>query len=143
MTPQQIAIVESTISFARADLTALAAEFYRRLFAAEPALRDLFESEPNVQVRKFADQLDALAHMVRDFDAFTGEAAALGLRHREYGVQARHYALAGPPLAGALASMLGAGWTPDVETAWVRAYNLMVEVMMAGAAGEMPGRPAR
>ena len=132
MTPEQIAIVESTIRRARAELVGLAAEFYDRLFEAEPQLHDLFTTDPAEQRQKFADQLDAIARAIRDCDTFTADAAALGHRHRTYGVRARDYALAGPPLLEALASVLGQEWTSDVEVAWLRAYNLTVEAMMAG-----------
>ena len=133
MTPQQIAIVESTLEHARDDLAELAADFYDRLFAAEPQLRDLFTSDPAEQRRKFAEQLDAIACAIRDCDTFTANAAELGIRHRAYGVRPGDYMLAGPPLRGALASALGAQWTPEVEAAWLRAYNLIAEAMMAGA----------
>jgi hemoglobin-like flavoprotein len=133
MTPNQITIVESTLERARVDLAEIAADFYRRLFEAEPRVRDMFTSDPAEQRQKFADQLHAIGRAIRDCDTFTADAAELGLRHREYGVRPGDYALAGPPLLEALAATLGPEWTDEVETAWLRAYNLTVEAMMAGA----------
>jgi hemoglobin-like flavoprotein len=134
MTPEQIRIVERTLELVRDQLVTIADEFYERLFEAQPGLRSLFTSDPADQHRKFSEQLNAIGCAIRDHDMFTADAAALGLRHQTYGVRPGHYALAGPPLISALASALGERWTHEVETAWLRAYNLIVEMMMAGAA---------
>ena len=39
----------------------------------------------------------------------------------------------GTALMASLAAALGAGWTAEVEEAWMLAYNLTAETMMAGA----------
>jgi hemoglobin-like flavoprotein len=134
VTPEQITLVESSIEQLRSGLDELATDFYRRLFAAEPEVRVLFTTDVVEQQRRFVEQLDAIVHAIRDFDAFSAVAAELGLRHQTYGVCPRHYVLAGPPLLAAIAAALGERWTTDVEAAWRRAYNLTAEAMMAGAA---------
>jgi nitric oxide dioxygenase len=133
MTPEQIRIVEWTLELARDQLVTIADEFYDRLFEAQPQLRTLFTRDPHDQHRKFAEQLDAIGSAIRDHDVFAADAAALGQRHQTYGVRPGHYAVAGPPLISAMASALGERWTAEVETAWLRAYNLTVEMMMAAA----------
>jgi hypothetical protein len=45
-------------------------------------------------------------------------------------VQTRHYRSVGEALVGALAAHLAPDWTPAVERAWRRAYNLVAEIMM-------------
>jgi nitric oxide dioxygenase len=141
MTPEQITLVESSMEHARFGFGELAADFYRRLFAAEPQLRELFPNDVTEQQQKFIEQLDAMVNAIRDFDAFTASATELGLRHHAYGVRPHHYALVGPPLLQALAAALGERWTADVEEAWRRAYNFTAEAMMAGAAEEPATRP--
>ena len=46
----------------------------------------------------------------------------------------RHYTSVGDALLRALAAQLGSGWTPAVESAWRRAYNLVAEIMIAASA---------
>ena len=121
MTPEQIAIVEATLEQARDDLEQLAEDFYRRLFEAEPVLRRLFTAEAAEQRRRFAEQLDAIVHMIRDGEEFLSCAEDLGRRHGAYGVRPRHYALARPALMAALAAALGRRWTEEAEAAWMRA----------------------
>ena len=131
MTPDQIALVERTV--ATVDLEALADEFYRRAFAADPALSAMFTSDPAVQRVRFAAELNEIVLSIRSLDAFVSRARELGARHRGYGVRAGHYRVMGASLLEALASRLGEQWTPELADAWSLAYNLTAETMMLGA----------
>lgn len=131
MTPEHITIVKSTIARAHADLPALVVDFYARLFAAAPQVRELFPTELADQRRKFAEQLDAIGAALDDFDIFVADIAGLGRRHQTYGIRPDHYAMAGPALLATLAAAVGDDWTVDVEQAWRCAYNLIAETMMA------------
>src|SRR4051794_8763956 len=102
MTPEQIALVEESLSSLRPQMPAIAADFYRRLFAAEPSLEALFGREPADQQRTFARELDAIMSSIRDHDAFRTEAESLGARHRRYGVHPIDYSRAGTHLLAAL-----------------------------------------
>ena len=93
----------------------------------------MFTTDPGVQRARFAAELDG----DRPFDpvastTFAPTAAALGARHRGYGVRAAHYRLMGEALLAALAAALGDGWTDEVAEAWALAYNLTAETMMMG-----------
>jgi nitric oxide dioxygenase len=132
MTPEQISLVEATLGNGL-DLDAVAADFYRRLFAADPATGALFSADPDVQRQKFAAELEAICRSIRRHPDFLASAAALGARHRAEGVEAAHYRAAGPPLLDALAAGLGDRWTPDVADAWRLAYHLTVEAMTIGS----------
>jgi hemoglobin-like flavoprotein len=101
VTPEQITLVESSIERIRSVRDELAADFYRRLFEAEPDVRDLFTTDLFEQQRIFVEHLDAVVHAIRDFDVFMAGAAQLGRRHRTYGVRPHDYVLAGPPLLAA------------------------------------------
>ncbi len=109
----------------------MAAEFYRRLFAADPSAEALFTRTPDVMSEKFADELDAIVQAIVSFDDFAARVHGLATRHALYGVQSRHYRAAGEALLGALAAHLGPRWDPATEAAWRRAYNLVAEIMMA------------
>jgi hemoglobin-like flavoprotein len=138
MTPSQVAAVESTID--AIDLDALVVDFYRRAFAADPDVAAMFTSDAALQRRRFALELQTIVGSIRDLDAFCATAAALGARHRGYGVRAAHYRTMGDALLASLGAALGPAWTADVEEAWTLAYSLISEAMMAGALeGRRPG----
>jgi hemoglobin-like flavoprotein len=134
MTPDQVVVVERTVVAAKPVLDAVVADFYRRLFAADPAVEGMFTADPERQRAKFVAELEDIMLAIRDHDRFLRRARALGARHAEFGVRAVHYRLVGVALLAALGAGLGDAWTDEVETAWRRAYNLTAEAMMAGAA---------
>jgi len=138
MTPRQIRLVTETLG--SLDLDILAADFYRRVFATSPRLATMFTSDPALQRSRFAIELATMVGSIQGLETFCSFAEALGARHRVYGARAAHYRLMGTTLMASLAAALGTGWTADVEDAWMLAYNLTAETMMAGA---MKGAPPR
>jgi hemoglobin-like flavoprotein len=136
VTPRQIAVVAETLD--SLDVDSLAADFYRRVFAGDPAVAAMFTSDPDVQRERFADELAAIVNSIRDFDAFCSATEALGAIHHDVGARAAHYRLMGETLLATLAAALGPRWTPEIEDAWTLAYNLIAETMMAGALRSEP-----
>jgi len=142
MTPEQLALVRSSYADLGPGPTAMAEEFYRRLFTIDPSTRALFSYGPEVMAVKFIAELDAIVDAISRFDDFRARVADLGARHAGYGVQTRHYEAVGEALIGALAAHLADAWDARLETAWRRAYNLVAEVMM-GAQQDASSRSAR
>jgi hemoglobin-like flavoprotein len=138
MTPEQIDLVEETLAALGPDLDAVAADFYRRLFAADPEVAALFTTEPGEQRAKFVAQFTTIVLAVRHHHRLVDEATALGRRHGAYGVRTRHYPVVGATLLAALAAARGDAWTPAAGEAWSAAYDLTAELMMAGAAPDGP-----
>jgi len=144
VTPDQVELVRSSYASLGPGATDMAREFYRRLFALDPTVQDLFTYGPEIMADKFSAELAAIVEAIVSFDAFSARLRELATRHVGYGVQVRHYRLVGEALVGALAHSLGPEWTDAHETAWRHAYNLVAEVMMAAAAeaGHVPAPEA-
>jgi hemoglobin-like flavoprotein len=138
MTPEQLRLVQHSYATLGADAPAMATEFYRRLFAADPTAEALFTRGPDVMAEKFADELAAIVDAITSFDAFSARVSDLAARHVTYGVQTHHYRTVGDALIGALGARLGPDWSDELEAAWQRAYNLVAETMMAAAATVSP-----
>jgi hemoglobin-like flavoprotein len=132
MTPEQIALVERTLAEIIPAVETVVADFYRRLFEADPELARLFTRDPAAQRAKFAAELDGLLSMIRDHSGYARRAATLGADHEGYGVRPRDYQTAGQALLDALAAHLGPRWTVAVAEAWTRAYELTTAAMLAG-----------
>jgi nitric oxide dioxygenase len=131
VTPSQIALVEASLD--QLDLEHLAAVFYERAFATDPALAEMFTADPVVQRARFGRELSEIVRSIHSIDTFGPAARSLGVRHRGYGVRAAHYRLMGGALLGALADETGPAWNAELEEAWTLAYNLIAEMMMTGA----------
>jgi hemoglobin-like flavoprotein len=132
MTPEQIALVQRTLTELEPDLDAVVADFYRRLFAADPTVLPLFNADPAAQRTKFIAELEQIVRSIRDHAAFLGRAIPLGAQHERDGVRPRHYHTAGVALLDALAGALGDRWTDEVAEAWARAYDLTTAAMLSG-----------
>jgi hemoglobin-like flavoprotein len=134
MTPEQLDLVRSSYAALGDERRAVARDFYRRLFAADPAVEELFGDDPDVMAVKFSDELAAIVEAIVSFDAFATRLQGLAARHVAYGVQTRHYRLVGDALVAALAEALAPRWDETLDAAWRTAFNLVAEVMMAAAA---------
>jgi hemoglobin-like flavoprotein len=122
-------------------MTAIATDFYDRLSAAAPELRDLSTHDLAAQQGKVAADLQTILLTIREHGDFLGRAGALGARHAGYGVHAAHYRTVGDSPLAAMGATLGPAWTEEVAGGWRSAYHLTAEVIMAGAADveEVPG----
>lgn len=139
MTPEQMALVSDSARALRSQLPAVARDFYRRLFAADPGLQAMFTDDPVLQQEKFADELDAIVGSLTRFDEFLQRTRLLGARHAGYGVRYGHYGEVRRALLDAFAEALGLGWTPELQEAWGSAYDMVAEAMMLGSAPARPG----
>jgi len=132
--PQQIALVRTSFAAATVRPGALTRAFYERLFAAAPELRSLFTSDPEVQARKLAAELEAIVERLDCVGDLVARTRELGSRHAGYGARPAHYEVVGEALLGALEAVLGRAFTAEVAGAWRYAYNLVAEAMLQGAA---------
>jgi hemoglobin-like flavoprotein len=134
VTPEQIALVQASAGRLTPDLGAVSHDFYVRLFAAYPEVRDLFPADVTGQEKKFSDSIAAIVEAIPDFPAFAEKAAALGRVHARHRISADLY----PEVAGVLLEALEAGdpgWDEPTREAWATAYDLLAEAMlMAGRA---------
>jgi hemoglobin-like flavoprotein len=134
MTPEQLELVQSSYTALGGTAPEMARDFYARLFAADPTTRELFTESADTMAIKFADELGAIVEAITSYETFAPRVRDLAARHVRYGVQTRHYQPLGDALIATLAAHLGQQWTPELEAAWRRAYNLVSELMMATAA---------
>jgi hemoglobin-like flavoprotein len=140
MTPEELAAVEQSLEGLRYRLDEVSDAFYLRLFATHPELERLFPDDLPSQRAKFAAQLDDLVSSIRNLDVLFRAGAQLGARHLGYGVESRHYELALEPLIASLAAHSGDSWNGGIAAAWRRAYQLVAEVMLQGAAAARTAR---
>lgn len=132
MTRDEIRLVQA--SFAQVDPIAnkIAASFYGRLFELNPALRPLFTTELEIQGARFMEKLAVAVKGLEDLAFVTPFARELGRRHAGYGVQVKDYDTAGEALTWALEREFGPAFTPDLNAAWLAAYQMLCQIMIAG-----------
>lgn len=112
--------------------------FYDHLFRDYPQVRPMFPAVMDLQRERLLKALIALVtHYDRPEQLMPG-LTAMGARHVGYGVQVEHYGAVGVALIATLRTFAGSAWTPELETAWKRAYTFAASVMMqAGEIADM------
>ena len=108
--------------------------FYVRLFAAAPAVKELFAGTDLPRQRTvLLRTLVLLRKALRDLDAIVPALRSLGARHVAYGVRPDHYPVVADALIAAMAEVAGAAWQPRYERAWSAALEVVSGTMLAGA----------
>ena len=134
MTPEQISKVQETWSAVTPIAGKAADLFYDRLFNLEPKLKELFPEDLTEQKKKLMSMIARVVSALRDLPSVVPAIQELGRRHVGYGVTKEDYAIVGSALLWTLEQGLGAAWTPEVKDAWVAAYTVLSNTMIAAAA---------
>lgn len=133
MTPESIALVESSFEKVKPIKEQAAALFYGKLFELDPSLKPLFKGDMVEQGRKLMATLAFVVGGLRTPDKILAAVADLGRRHVDYGVKDAHYDTVGAALLWTLEQGLGPAFTPETKLAWTEAYTLLATVMKEGA----------
>ena len=112
----------------------LALAFYGRLFALDPAIRDMFHGDIERQGIKLMEMLTAVVKSLDQLETLTPLLHAMGQRHTSYGVTVAHYELVDRALIWALAQALDLDSNSEVLAAWRKLIGEVSEAMKAGAA---------
>jgi hemoglobin-like flavoprotein len=109
-------------------------EFYARLFETAPAVVPLFAgTDLQRQKTKLLSTLVLVRNSLRDLNTIVPNLRKLGARHVAYGAQAEHYSAVGETLIAAMATIAGAGWLSEHESAWRDAFAVVAAAMLEGA----------
>lgn len=135
MTPEQIALIQS--SWAKvAPIQETAAElFYGKLFELDPDVKPMFKGDMKEQGRKLMMTLNTVVNSIANLGPLVSTIQDLGRRHVAYGVQAKHYDSVGAAILWTLEQGLGADFTPATREAWTVAYTTLASVMKEAAYG--------
>jgi hemoglobin-like flavoprotein len=131
-----VEILESSFKTVAPRGEAFVAEFYERLFRANPEARAFFAgTDMPAQRTKLLAALAMTVENLRRPEVLAPALRELGKKHVAYGVTAEHYPLVGAALLGTLGAFLGPAFTPEVQQAWADAYAAITSLMLDGANG--------
>lgn len=130
MTHQQIELIRQSWSMVTPIAEHAGLLFYEKLFAAAPGVRHMFKPDINPQANKLMQVLGYVVTKLNKMDELLPEVKKLGERHNAYGAQPAHYEVVGQCLIATLKDGLGEHWTPEVQDAWLTAFNTIKNVMI-------------
>lgn len=138
MTRDEIELLRTTFA-ELAPIRAQAARlFYARLFEVAPDVRPMFSEDLAAQGARLMGAVARVIDGLDRPDELRADLAALGRRHAGYGVEPRHYRLAGDTLLWTLETSLGEFFTPAAQRAWTAAFDVMAAAMMEAATAPQP-----
>ena len=135
MTPEKIALVQTTFRSVVPISDTAAELFYGRLFELDPSLRPLFKGDMKLQGKKLMQMIGTAVASLRDLPTLVPIVEALGRKHVGYGVKPEHYDTVGAALLWTLGKGLGDAYTPAVNEAWTETYTTLATVMKTAAYG--------
>lgn len=130
MTKEQIQLVQQSWSKVLPIAKEAGLLFYEKLFAAAPGVRHLFKPDINEQAKKLVVMLGYIVSRLPQMDELLPEVQRLGEKHAAYGAEPAHYEAVGQCLVATLKEGLQEEWTPEVQNAWITAYNTLKNVMI-------------
>jgi hemoglobin-like flavoprotein len=135
MTPDQVKLVQQSFAQVAPISDQAATLFYDRLFEVAPQVKSMFPADMTEQRKKLMATLAVVVGGLSDLPSILPAASALAKRHVAYGAKPEHYPVVGAALLWTLEKGLGAGWTPDLASAWTTAYGALSGFMISEAYG--------
>ncbi|GAB2446001.1 FAD-binding oxidoreductase [Streptosporangium sandarakinum] len=108
-------------------------DFYSRLFAENPRIRELFPPAMDLQRDRLFGALTQVVLNLEDTEGVREYLGQLARDHRKYGVRPEHYPALGHCLIAAMRAGAHGVWQPAYDQAWAAAYDLIAEVMIQAA----------
>ena len=133
MTPNQIALVQSSWEKVVPIASDAAKLFYDRLFETAPAVRSLFKTDIKNQGEKLMTVITTVVRGLKNFEKLEMTIWQLGRRHVAYGTVEAHYQVVAETLIWTLEQGLGKDFTAQIRDAWLDALNIIAGLMIAGA----------
>lgn len=133
MTPQQIALVQTSWKKVMPIKEKAAELFYAKLFEMDPALKPIFKGDIVVQGRKLMGMINTVVIKLDQLGEIVPAVQDLGKRHVAYGVKDKDYTTVAGALLWTLGTGLGDAFTDEVKEAWTKAYTILSSAMKDAA----------
>lgn len=138
MNPHEITLVRASYYDVCKRSPHFGATFYANLFAAAPSLAALFERSIAHQGVLLSGTLAVVVNGLDDLPRIQTVVSSLGARHRRYGVEREHYAVATEVLIATLRQCREVGLPSSTEQAWRAACAEIFGFMAAGSSDGWP-----
>jgi hemoglobin-like flavoprotein len=133
MTPAEIRIVKRSFALIEGEGDRAAAAFFAHLFEIDPTMRLLFPGDLRRRGIRLIHAVGLIVEDLHRLHVFVPALEALAVRYVGYGLEQSHYAVVGEALTRTARSILGIGFTPELEAALNSVYSQLSAVMMDAA----------
>lgn len=133
LTQSEIDLIKGTIPVLESANTAITEHFYKRMFEHNPELKHIF----NLQNQKSGAQQSALfnavlayAKNIDNLAVLQQAVARIANKHTSLNIQPEHYPIVGHHLIETFRELTGDLFTPELESAWSKAYQQLANVFI-------------
>ncbi|MDR7375354.1 nitric oxide dioxygenase [Rhodoferax ferrireducens] len=134
LTPEQRAIVKSTVPLLESGGEALTTHFYKTMLAEHPEVRPFFNQAHQAngdQPRALANGVLMYARHIDHLEQLGGLVSQIINKHVSLQIEAAHYPIVGACLLRAIREVLGAEIATDaVIAAWGAAYGQLADILI-------------
>ena len=130
MNPNRVDLIRDSFVQMLVEPERTARLFYDRLFELAPETRLLFKNDMAEQGRQLVEALARIVTGLSRLEAMLPVLRQLAERHVGYGVEERHYTIAGDALLHVVAVYGGPNIDPATFDAWAVAYELVAGTMI-------------
>ena len=131
MKTEQLQLVLQSLTVIQPRADQITKSFYQHLFETEPAVRELFKGDMDRQGSMLMTTLSLAVHGLSSMENIQPAVQVLGARHFGYGVKPEYFPPFRESFMWALERHLGEGFTPELKTAWIEAFDALSAAMMA------------
>ncbi|MEM8744960.1 MAG: methyl-accepting chemotaxis protein [Pseudomonadota bacterium] len=136
VTPDQMRLVQQTLSAIEPQADQAAETFFNKLFEIDPELRRLFPDDLSEQQTNLISTVQVIVGGLDSPDRIIPAVKVLGERHKEFGLEDAHYERAVQAMLSTLETSLGDGYTDEVCDAWVTVYSVLADTMQNADASD-------
>jgi NAD(P)H-flavin reductase/hemoglobin-like flavoprotein len=136
------ALIRESFALVADDADRVVSHFYALVFTQNPALRDMFPPMMDAQRDRLFQALVRIVGQAEHPDGLADYLRQLGRDHRKFGARPEHYDVVWRCLISALKRYAGTAWSPDMDSAWLAAYQLVAGTMIEAAEEDAHLTPA-
>ena len=132
MTTEEIELLRDSWTILLAHREDAGDIFYKTLFDLNPEVRGLFKTDLKTQNQKLMSSITLIVTKLNKLDNIREEVKFLAKRHVNYKVKPEYFDAFGVAFIKMLATTFEKfnEWTPAMETAWTKVYQVVSEAMI-------------
>lgn len=130
-----VKLLRSSLEAVKPIADEFSTHFYKTLFEIAPAAKELFaKTDFNKQKKHLIGAIVQIVNTVDQPEKLVPYLKEMGARHVDYGTVAEHYPIVGKALIETFKYFFEEKWTPQLESTWLAAFQVITDTMLAGAA---------
>lgn len=146
ITSEEKAIIKATVPILKEGGIALTSHFYKRMFAHNPELKNIFNmgnQSKGKQQQALAMAVLAYAENIDNPSVLLPVINKIAQKHTSLNIRAEHYPIVGKHLIASISEVLGSTATSGILDAWTSAYNQLADLFISYEAGLYAGQSTR